>query len=266
MHSVCVIGTGPTALYTLHALLAAPQPLAITFYEKSGSAGTGMPYRAEINDPALLANIASIELPPLLETLQAWLESRSPRALDAMEIELDEVDERTFLPRVVLGTYFRDQFFRLLDLGQRRGFAIEARVGCEVLDIVPLPCAIRVTGIDSEGRQFSREFDEVVVATGHTVAADTATDATYFDSPYPTSRLHMCPPGRIGILGTSLSGIDAAVTIAARHGTFARDGSVYTPNAEAGGLRLTMMSRHGYLPEADFYCPLPYQPLDIFTD
>ena len=266
MHKVCVVGTGPTALYTLHALLAAPQPLAITLFEKSGSAGTGMPYRAEVNDPALFANIASIELPPLLESLQSWLETRSQAGLDALEVDIDTVDERTFLPRVVLGAYFRDQFFRLLDLGQRRSFPIDVRVSHEILDIVPLPNTIRVSGIDADGKQFACEFDEVVVATGHTVAADTADDGTYFDSPYPTSRLHACPPGKVGILGTSLSGIDAAVTIASRHGAFSRDGFTYTPNSGSQGLKLTMMSRNGYLPEADFYCPLPYEPLDIFTE
>lgn len=266
MHSVCIIGTGPTALYTLHALLAAPQPLSITFYEKSGSAGTGMPYRAEVNDSALLANIASIELPPLLESLQEWLETRSKTGLDALEVDIQTVDERTFLPRVVLGTYFRDQFFRLLDLGQRRGFSIKACVDHEILDIVPQPNAMRVSGLDASGAEFACEFDEVVVATGHTVVADTVDGASYFDSPYPTSRLHGCDAGRVGILGTSLSGIDAAIAIAGRHGAFSRNGSTYTPSEGAHSFRLTMMSRNGNLPEADFYCPLPYEPLDIFTE
>lgn len=266
MHRVCIIGTGPTALYTLRDLLAAPKPLAITLYEKSGTAGTGMPYRADVNGPALLANIASVELPPVLEPLQRWLEGRSETGLDGLDVELEKIDERTFLPRIVLGTYFRDQFFRLLELGQQRGFAIEARVRHEILDIVPMPHAIRVSGTTDAGEGFVRDFDDVVVATGHMIDEEEAGDKRFHDSPYPTRRLHSCPPCRVGIVGTSLSAIDAAVTIAAQHGTFSGDGRTYVPYASSDSLRLTLMSRNGYLPEADFYCPLPYQPLDIFSE
>ncbi|MDF4219692.1 hypothetical protein, partial [Bacillus subtilis] len=31
-------------------------------------------------------------------------------------------------------------------------------------------------------------------------------------------------------------------------------------------LNITLMSRTGILPEADFYCPIPYEPLHIITD
>lgn len=31
-------------------------------------------------------------------------------------------------------------------------------------------------------------------------------------------------------------------------------------------LNITLMSRTGILPEADFYCPIPYEPLHIVTD
>ncbi len=62
-------------------------------------------------------------------------------------------------------------------------------------------------------------------------------------------------PCRVGILGTSLSAIDAAVAVVARHGVFHTEDDKTThfslhPGSEA--LEITLMSRHGVLPEADF--------------
>ncbi len=59
--------------------------------------------------------------------------------------------------------------------------------------------------------------------------------------------------------GTSLSAIDAAVAVVARHGVFHTEDDKTThfslhPGSEA--LEITLMSRHGVLPEADFYCPI----------
>ena len=55
--------------------------------------------------------------------------------------------------------------------------------------------------------------------------------------------------------GTSLSAIDAAVAVVARHGVFHTEDDKTThfslhPGSEA--LEITLMSRHGVLPEADF--------------
>lgn len=54
----------------------------------------------------------------------------------------------------------------------------------------------------------------------------------------------------------------------ARHGVFHTEDDKTThfslhPGSEA--LEITLMSRHGVLPEADFYCPIPWEPLEIAT-
>jgi uncharacterized NAD(P)/FAD-binding protein YdhS len=74
------------------------------------------------------------------------------------------------------------------------------------------------------------------------------------------------PPCSVGIRGTSLTAIDAAVALAVEHGAFTEGeggGLAYRPSTETSGFRLTMMSRKGLLPEADFYHPIPYEPLSI---
>lgn len=243
-------------------------PLRITIYEKTGSAGTGMPYRQDTNHEALLANIASIELPPLLVSLADWLRSLSQGGLESLGLTAHDVTDRAFFPRVTLGTYFRDQFFQLVEKAHSLGHRVEVLTHHQVDDIQAAEGYVTVNGI-GDGVAFEAKFDHVVVATGHTVDRQDAAggDRTYFDSPYPTWRLQGLPAGRIGILGTSLSGIDAAISIALDHGEFtdAPDAVSFVPRPDAEALRITMMSRNGLLPEADFFCPFPYQQLEVFT-
>lgn len=40
-------------------------PLSVTVYEANADPGKGTPYHPRANDRAMLANIASIELPPV---------------------------------------------------------------------------------------------------------------------------------------------------------------------------------------------------------
>ncbi len=122
-------------------------------------------------------------------------------------------------------------------------------------------------GRTEDGSEFALEAEHVVIATGHTVEDDAAPGGTYFDSPYPTSRLESIPAGKVAVLGTSLSAIDTVMTVAMCHGTFDdRNDTLRYVRKPFEALRLTMMSRSGILPEADFFCPIPYLPLSIFTE
>ncbi len=58
------------------------------------------------------------------------------------------------------------------------------------------------------------------------------------------------------------------MAVVARHGVFHTEHDKTThfslhPGSEA--LEITLMSRNGVLPEADFYCPIPWEPLEIAT-
>lgn len=78
MSRIAIIGSGPTGIYTLKGLLESDAPLAITIYEANADPGKGTPYHPRANDRAMLANIASIELPPVTESLTAWLRRKTP--------------------------------------------------------------------------------------------------------------------------------------------------------------------------------------------
>lgn len=269
MSLIAFVGAGPTTLYALNALLAHPvRGARITVFEAQAKAGVGSPYRPGWNDPAMLSNIASAEIPPLTETLLGWLQARSATELKEMGVDIARMDDRAFVPRLVLGRFFESQFSRLLDKARAAGVRVEVRTGCRVVDAANLPEGIELTiSASPHGGATHALFDHVVLATGHQWPSRQEIRPGYFLSPWPATALADVEPTRIGIRGSSLTAIDAAVALAGSHGEFVRRDGVldYQPNPETGGFSITMMSRKGLLPEADYYFPLPHAPLTICT-
>lgn len=66
--------TATTEIYTLFSLLQQQTPLSISIFEQADEAGVGMPYSDEENSKMMLANIASIEIPPIYCTYLEWLQ------------------------------------------------------------------------------------------------------------------------------------------------------------------------------------------------
>ena len=266
--SIAFVGAGPTTLYTLAALLPAARPgLAINVFEEAATAGLGSPYRPGWNDPAMLSNIASIEIPPVGETLLSWLRRLPRPECAALGLDPDTADERTFVPRVALGAYFRDQFAVLAEGLRARGAEVEILTGARVIDAAILEAGIRLTVAMPQSPAQDRVFDYAVLATGHQWPSRQEARPGYFTSPWPAAGLSRIGPVSVGIRGSSLTAIDAAIAVAAAHGRFERreDRLVYTLKAGAEGFGVTMMSRKGLLPEADFFFPLPHAPLSILT-
>lgn len=267
--SIAFVGAGPTAIYTLHALMSHdPGPFALTIFEAQPVAGRGTPYRPGWNDPAMLANIASIEIPPLGMSLVDWLQGQPDTRLAAMGVDRSEIDERTFYPRLVLGDYFHARFEALLDQARDMGVDVRLRTRCKVVDATSGPDAMTLQLRERSGALSEERFDHVVLATGHQWPDNPEARPGYFTSPWPAEALAAVPPCKVGIRGSSLSAIDAAVALAVAHGEFteSEDGSiVYAPADGTEAFHMTMMSRKGLLPEADFFAPLPYEPLAICT-
>jgi uncharacterized NAD(P)/FAD-binding protein YdhS len=270
MKTVAFVGGGPTMIYTLHALVGrAKQPVSVTIYEQQASLGRGTPYRPGWNDPAMLSNIASIEIPPIEQTLVDWLHEQPESVLDALDVDPKAIGERTFYPRLVLGEYFHSQIGKLLVRAKAIGVDIQLRTRCRVIDVRNEDAGMVLTVRPMRGDTFTERFDHVVLATGHQWPASPEVRPGYFLSPWPASALADIPPCEVGVRGTSLTAIDATVALAVTHGEFVEgdDGNLtYQPSDGAGALHMTMMSRKGLLPEADFYAPIPYQPLAICTD
>jgi uncharacterized NAD(P)/FAD-binding protein YdhS len=267
--SIAFVGAGPTTIYTLHALLdESTPPFSLTVFEEQPTAGRGTPYRPGWNDPAMLSNIASIEIPALEMSLIDWLNAQPASRLVALGIDPDEIGERTFYPRLALGDFFTDQFQALLERARARGMSVTVRTRCRVVDAVSEPDAMMLTVRARSGALSEARFDHVVLATGHQWPEDPQVRPGYYLSPWPASALADIAPTQIGIRGTSLSAIDAAVALAVSHGKFAEgdEGDLsYEAAPDTHDFHMTMMSRKGLLPEADFFAPLPYEPLSICT-
>lgn len=264
--NIAIVGTGPTGLYTLHHLLQSERPLMVTLFEAGLLAGVGLPYDPERATLSMLANIASIEIPPLQESYLDWLRRQPEAVLQVYGVDPAGLHERQFLPRLLLGAWFRDCLERLVEDGRARGHQIALREGVRVTDVTALAEGLRVSFTTAEGEE-SLLYSHVVLATGHVWPKDSRERDGFFVSPWSGLIEAEVPAVSVGVLGSSLSGIDAAMAVASQHGGFSPgDETVYTLSPGSRGLRIVLMSRQGLLPEADFWCPLPYQPLRHFTD
>jgi uncharacterized NAD(P)/FAD-binding protein YdhS len=214
----------------------------------------------------MLANIASIEIPPLPRNLIDWLQDHSNAQLASYGIDRSAVSERAFFPRLIIGDYLADQFATLVAQGRSSGIEIAVRTSTTVSDVRLVKAGMELTVTASRSKLEKVEFDYAVLATGHQWPEEPEIRAGYFISPYPASALARISNCAVGIRGTSLSSIDAAVFLASSHGEFlpAVAGDIcYVPNAGTEAFSITMFSRKGLLPEADFFHPIPYLPLSI---
>ncbi len=268
MKKIAIVGSGPTGIYSARYLLESDTPLSITIFEAQQDAGKGTPYHQDWNESQMLANIASIELPPVTESLVDWLSSLDELRLMRLGIiKEDGIDERVFYPRIALGEYFQTQLTKLVTLAVARGHTLDLHTSTMVKDITVDRDGIRLD-IRYPSHEAQQHYDYAIMATGHVWPKQSQIRPGYYLSPWPASALNAIPDCHVGIRGTSLSGIDAAVALAVARGQFFRnekDDLTYIPEPGTEKFRLTMMSRKGLLPEADFYYPIPYEPLGIFT-
>lgn len=265
MTAVAIVGTGPMGIYVFRALCDQQPPLHVWLFEKGSKAGVGMPYSPETASKTMLANIASIEIPPICETYLDWLQAQPTARLRSYGLDAGDLDDRQFTPRLLLGEYFRDQLMTLIEAARSAGHVVELREATEVVDLRPTGSGLTLR---TDAGDEAQVFDRVVLATGHVFPESEADTASYFPSPWSGLLDVEIPATRVGIMGTSLSAIDAAMAVAGQHGRFRRSksGEELEFLTSSQDLKITLMSWTGILPEADFYCPLPYDDLDVMSE
>lgn len=266
MKKIAIIGAGPTGVYTFFSLLKEEQPLEIAIFERGREAGIGMPYGHSENTPIMLANIASIEVPPLFDTWLEWLQTQEAQYLAQYGVKKESLHQRQFLPRILLGDYFRAQFLHAVSQAENQGFKITLYESCEVTDVAASPTGVQLW---TDQHAAALHVDLAIIATGHVWPDDDESTRAFYPSPWSGLMEADVPAVRVGILGTSLSALDAAMAVAVQHGTFheTEENQVhFSLDKDSEALEITLMSRSGILPEADFYCPIPYEPLACATD
>ena len=219
MTTIAIVGTGPTGVYAFKALatVRSPETVTIWLFEKGADAGVGMPYSDDTASAVMLANIASIEIPPVTRSYLDWLRAQTQALLRSHGIDPQDMDDRDFTPRLMLGRYYRDEFNALIHQAEALGHKVELRERTEVTDICPGPDG-RLRLLTDQG-EVEAAFDKVVVATGHAFPEEDE-NRRYFPSPWSGLVDTVIPACRVGILGTSLSAIDAAMAVATQHGRF----------------------------------------------
>jgi len=215
---IVILGGGPAAVYLLRSFLQLARSggaglIHLTVVEKGERFGTGLPY-----DPHRVLPVHTL-------------------AFNQSVLRVDKGEE---LSR---------RFLAAVDGLREAGVPVELLERCEAVDVEPAVSSFRV--VLRSGR--SLEADHVVLATGHW-ETETPLDGMpgYLDSPWPARRLMdaVAPASDVALLGSSLTAVDAAKSIALAHGRFERRRGrlVYRVRAEGAVPRLTLYSRSGWLP------------------
>lgn len=258
MTTIAIVGTGPSAIYALQALLQSRQPLAITLLEAGMTAGVGTPYDPCLNSVEMLANIASVEIPPVGQTLLEFLSACDNEGLESIGVSRAALSEREFYPRIALGAYYRDRLAALVVDAPLGGHTVTVMTRSRVVDVIPTSAGVELLHVTCGERPRNLHAEKVILATGHVVPLYKPARAVSKIVDANAKSRH------IGIIGSSLSAIDVAVSAATARGRF--DERRYVTDAATLPFSLTMMSRGGRLPEADFFCPLPIEPVEGFTE
>lgn len=267
MTKLAIVGSGPMALYILKHLQKSANSLTIDIFEAADRAGTGMPYRADMNADYMLCNAFSREIPGVTQTLLQWLTSQPPRELRAWELSPHDLNARAFYPRVLIGEFLQSEFENVCEALRASGHSVKVLTQHKVTDIVPGKQGFELhCSVNGENKTF--HCDDVMISTGHSWAEKPEIDGVELISPWPYTRITDLPPTAIGVLGSSLSAIDVVIALGFAHGVFdeAHEGSIgWTVNKESRALTIGMISHKGIMPEGDFYYPFPYEPLQHLT-
>jgi uncharacterized NAD(P)/FAD-binding protein YdhS len=248
---VAIVGTGPTGVYTFKHLIQSNEAMQISLFEKGPSVGIGMPYSPETASKSMLANIASIEIPPLTQTYLEWMETLPSERLRRYHVDPNAVDERDFTPRLLLGEYFHEETVAMVKAANASGKQVFIHENCEVTDVkalgdgtIAITCDVDLT---------DNIFDRVILATGHVFDDGAEKSKRFYPNPWSGLLQDEIPATKIGVMGTSLSAIDAAMAVANQHGRFIRkSGALSYETDKAGQLIITLMlvrnsSRSGFL-------------------
>lgn len=260
--TLAIVGSGPSTLYLLQHVFAHLEVLRPLFdkvmiFEKAAMMGAGMPYNPAMTDGVNMSNISSEELPPLPETLAAWLRTQSPWVLESLGITPGKISEEAVYSRIALGKYFTAQHQLLVSWIAEAGIEVEEHAACEIVDMRDDAATGSVSLYAASGEVF--EASRVVIATGHQWPAKDVPECGYYASPWPISKL--LPAGdaghdfTVGTLGASLSAFDVISSLAHRHGRFIRLAGgrmTYEPAPGTEKFKVVMHSAQGLLPHLQF--------------
>lgn len=187
--------------------------LHIVVFEPAQELGIGEPYAPDL--PTNLLNIPAGRMSAYAENRRdffEWMHKQSKEYLASHGVT--EFDAESYLPRPLFGDYLREVWQETVNTARRLGVTIEHR-RAYVTDIQRTDQASGLIVRTSDG---SVRADRVLLCNGNlpsTAYAGLRGVSRCFHSPYPADRVVAAIPkaARVGVIGTSLSAIDAIVSL-----------------------------------------------------
>jgi uncharacterized NAD(P)/FAD-binding protein YdhS len=234
--------------------------IEIHIIEKKQVFGPGFPHSDQNAMPFHLINMCARDMSILVSKpndFQSWADRHhhpmTKRFSEVMETggkRLSSDAECRHYPRPTMGEYLKARFRQAVSKAESMGIRVRLFPGHEVVNLwekANSRVQIKVLNLES-GREMALLANRVLLATGHWFVE--RNDQRYFASPWPAGFLQARIPedAKVAIIGTSLSAIDAVLTLTAK-GIFSETASGelrYRPTEKSR--HLTLYSRKGLFP------------------
>ncbi|MCF0059131.1 FAD/NAD(P)-binding protein [Dyadobacter sp. CY356] len=218
------------------------QDVSIHIIEENQQVGKGLAFGTRqpghiLNTQAQLMGIHHAEP----EHFSDWLKEHNKRV--APEVVDNQGQGEAFTTRRLYGDYLQEQFDYYFELAQKEGMQLNL-VKASAVGVTQLNNSYKVQL--SDGNEISSDY--LVLALGTPVSnlyGELLEHKNYFDSPWPSSKILENVPREepVAILGSSLSAIDALMTLA--------------DNGHKG--KITFYSLDGLLPKVQVEKPEAYE-------
>ena len=251
---IAIIGGGPSGLFMYKRLTESEAiDFEIDIFERKDYLGAGMPYSAEGANVEHITNVSDNEIPIIFNSIEDWVKIAPKEVLKKFDINEEKFNEYKVLPRLFFGEYLSAQFNLLKEAAEKKGIKTNIHLGCIVEDIIDVPKEDKViVVIKNHGKVI---FDQVIICTGHNWPKKYEGHIpNYFDSPYPPKKIALKLDHAVGIMGSSLTAIDALRTLARQNGSFEdNEDGTYNYKLATEGFKIVMHSRSGLLPAIRFH-------------
>lgn len=218
MKNICIVGGGACGVAAFIELFIQittqnlKDKVSITIIEKSSKAGYGLAFGTEekghlLNTQSELMGIYSREVNHFTD----WLSENADKARGKIEDNGDI--ETAYTSRIMYGDYLYDQFTHYLEKAKELG--VNAKLVCD-----------EANDIDYKDNHFTVSLSEsapiicnfIILALGNPEATnfkDFKKHPQFLNTPWPSHKVLnlVKPEDHVGILGSSLSGIDTIMTL-----------------------------------------------------
>lgn len=217
--TVAVVGAGGASVAFLHQLVALVEPaqaalMRVVIFEPRPQVGAGLAYQDDVETALLNRNAETMSVSASdYSTFSAWLRWKAHHEYALKSVSAADLTG-AYVPRATFGRFLCDFLRESCGVALRKGLKI---------DVI----AHSVETI-TRGERYRLSYgDQVLLADSVLLAVDNTGPRDHYQltghprfiaSPYPLTR-HVLPlraAGAIGIIGTGLTAVDIAVTLAAQ--------------------------------------------------